>query len=148
VETRYHKWLLTLVFFVLEGYNFESASAVTPFLEKPRIGPTSQFCSNLAKRLGCYVVAGYPELLEPEDLKDCSGNDQVIIDPSEFADEKRGSVPERQIVGANSAGLYGPVGEWIGGYRKTNLFKTDKTWAAAGMSNPASLAVTIRPVER
>ncbi|KAG5717426.1 Protein N-terminal amidase [Termitomyces sp. T112] len=35
-------------------------------------------------------------------------------------------------VGANSAILYGPSGEWVGGYRKTNLFETDKTWAKAG----------------
>ncbi|KAF5360904.1 hypothetical protein D9756_005059 [Leucocoprinus leucothites] len=114
------------------GYNFESGSAVSPFLEKPRVGPTSAFCSSLSKRLKCYVTAGYPEFLEPQDIKHCSKHDQVKIDESEFTDEERGEAPERRIVGANSAVLYGPSGEWIGGYRKTNLFKTDKTWAAAG----------------
>jgi len=59
-----------------------------------------------------------------------------MFDESEFADEERNSLPKRNIVGANSAMLYGPKGEWIGGYRKTNLFKTDKTWAAAGVFNP------------
>ncbi|KAL9711332.1 hypothetical protein Ac2012v2_005875 [Leucoagaricus gongylophorus] len=114
------------------GYNFESASAVTPFLEKPQTGPTSSFCSNLAKKLECYIVAGYPEHLEPEDIEKYSKCDQVMIDESELANEERNSPPKRKIVGANSAVLYGPKGEWIGGYRKTNLFKTDKTWAAAG----------------
>ncbi|KXN82788.1 Protein N-terminal amidase, partial [Leucoagaricus sp. SymC.cos] len=114
------------------GYNFEDASSVKPFLERPRVGPTSIFCSNLAKRLGCYVAAGYPELLESDNLKECVGSDQVVLEESEFADEERRKKPERRIVGANSAILFGPVGEWIGGYRKTNLFKTDKTWAAAG----------------
>lgn len=35
-------------------------------------------------------------------------------------------------VGANSAVFYGPGGEWLGDYRKTNLFETDMTWAKAG----------------
>ncbi|KAF8182284.1 carbon-nitrogen hydrolase [Pholiota molesta] len=45
------------------GYVFENASAISPYLEQPRIGATSQFCSELAKKLGCYVIAGYPEQL-------------------------------------------------------------------------------------
>lgn len=109
---------------------------MTPYLEKPRIGPTSSFCSNLAQKLECYIVAGYPEFLEPEDLEKYSKCDRVMFDDYEFANEERNSLPKRKIVGANSAMLYGPKGEWIGGYRKTNLFKTDKTWAAAGVLNP------------
>lgn len=90
------------------GYVFENASAITPYLEHPRTGTTSQFCSDLAKRLQCYVLAGFPEKLSPtEDRK----TDQV---------------------GANSAAFYGPDGEWVGGYRKTNLYKTDLTWAKPG----------------
>lgn len=108
------------------GYKFDSAAAITPFLEKPRIGPTSVFCSDLAKRLGCYVAAGYPELLGDEELQRCIQNDQVVMDDS------NDSTVGRRIVGANSAVLYGPLGEWVGAYRKTNLFRTDKTWAAAG----------------
>ena len=108
---------------------------MTPFLEKPQTGPTSSFCSNLAKKLECYIVAGYPEHLEPEDIEKYSKCDQVMIDESELANEEHNSPPKRKIVGANSAVLYGPKGEWIGGYRKTNLFKTDKTWAAAGVLN-------------
>jgi len=120
---------------------------VTPYLEKPRIGPTSSFCSNLAKKLECYIVAGYPEFLEPEDLEKYSKCDQVMFDESEFVDEERNSLPTRNIVGANSAMLYGPKGEWIGGYRKTNLFKTDKTWAAAGMFNPETAFKTPFPLK-
>jgi protein N-terminal amidase len=33
---------------------------------------------------------------------------------------------------ANSAVVYGPSGEWVAGYRKTNLFTTDKSWAIPG----------------
>ena len=35
------------------------------------------------------------------------------------------------MVGANSAILAGPEGDSIG-YRKTNMFETDKTWAKPG----------------
>lgn len=66
----------------------------------------------MAKKLECHVVAGYPEKLTVEESRD----------------------PERpHLVGANSAVIYGPTGEWVGGYRKTNLFETDQTWALPGM---------------
>lgn len=39
----------------------------------------------------------------------------------------------RNQVGANSLTFFGPSGEWVGGYRKTNLFETDMTWAKPGL---------------
>lgn len=39
---------------------------------------------------------------------------------------------EHEEVGANSAVLYGPDGAFVGNYRKTNPFETDKTWAKPG----------------
>lgn len=94
---------------VFSGYVFENATAITPYLEHPRTGPTSQFCSDLAKTLQCYVVAGFPEKLS--------------LDEDRKIDQ----------VGANSAAFYGPDGEWVGGYRKTNLYETDLTWAKPGV---------------
>lgn len=91
------------------GYVFKNATAITPYLEHPRTGATSQFCSDLAKKLKCYVVAGFPEKL--------SATEDRKIDQ----------------VGANSAAFYGPDGEWVGGYRKTNLYETDLTWAKPGV---------------
>ncbi|TRM63894.1 carbon-nitrogen hydrolase [Schizophyllum amplum] len=89
------------------GYVFDNSAAITPFLERPHTGPTSRFCSELAARLRCYVVAGFPEQLLPEEL---------------IGDK----------VGANSAIIYGPQGERVGEYRKTNLFETDRTWSIPG----------------
>ncbi|KAJ7845376.1 carbon-nitrogen hydrolase [Mycena olivaceomarginata] len=94
--------LVCLPEMVFSGYVFDSAAAISPYLEHPRTGPTSMFCAELAQRLKCYVVAGYPE--------------------------HTGA----RVVGANSAALYGPGGEWVGGYRKTNLYSTDQTWAKPG----------------
>ena len=102
------KWLKLAL-----GYVFSDHNAILPYLETPRTGPTSLFCSDLAKKLECHVVAGYPEKL-------------VVQEESH---------PEQShLVGANSSVIYGPQGQWVGGYRKTNLFETDMTWAIPGMS--------------
>ncbi|KAF8155774.1 hydrolase [Crassisporium funariophilum] len=102
----------------LTGYVFDNATSIAPHLEQPRTGITSQFCSELSKKLQCYVVAGYPERLGPEEVADVT-----------FSEDGDDTV---QQVGANSAAFYGPDGEWVGGYRKTNLYETDMTWAKPG----------------
>ncbi|KAI0074048.1 hydrolase [Panus rudis PR-1116 ss-1] len=103
------------------GYMFPSALAITPYLEDPLTGPTSSFCATLAKRLSCYVMAGYPERLPPSEVQK-----QII------QDEETGEEKEVHQVGANSAVVYGPEGTCILNYRKTNLFRTDRTWAKPG----------------
>ncbi|KAJ7741349.1 carbon-nitrogen hydrolase [Mycena metata] len=106
--------LVCLPEMVFSGYVFESAASIAPYLEHPRTGPTSTFCAELARRLKCYVVAGYPERLEQSEVQ------QHLAETG------------TRVVGANSAAFYGPDGQWVGGYRKTNLFTTDKTWAKPG----------------
>nr|VWP01175.1 YTH domain-containing protein [Ganoderma boninense] len=105
------------------GYVFPDAPSISPYLEEPRTGPTSSFCASLAARLHCYVVAGYPERLKPEEVH------RVVLP----ADHEKGTeAREVDKVGANSAALYGPDGQFVGDYRKTNLYETDMTWARAG----------------
>ena len=98
---------------------FADVTAVSPYLEERQSGPTAQFCSALAKRLHCYVVAGYPERLAPDEPR------KAVLDQSPYE-----SVTEE--VGANSAVFYGPSGEFVGNYRKTNPFETDMTWSKPG----------------
>ena len=100
------------------GYMFEDAASISFHLEEPKTGPTSLFCAELAKKLECYVIAGYPERLSSIDPVD-----PVHTDPAKSCQE---------AVGANSAAMFGRSGEWITGYRKSNLFDTDMTWAKAG----------------
>ncbi|CED82967.1 Carbon-nitrogen hydrolase [Phaffia rhodozyma] len=85
------------------GYMFTSPESIEPFLEEPRIGPTALFCRSLAKRIGAYVIAGYPE---------------------------RSSVPGTN--GWNSATVFSPSGDIVHNYRKSFLFDTDKFWAQEG----------------
>ncbi|KAF8513774.1 hydrolase [Gautieria morchelliformis] len=101
--------LLCLPEMVLTGYAFPSAEALKPYLERPLVGPTSRCCSALAERLRCHVIAGYPEFLDDTEPQTST-----------------------QVIGFNSAVIYGPDGQWRGGYRKTNLFSTDMTWARQG----------------
>ncbi|KDQ62726.1 hypothetical protein JAAARDRAFT_30627 [Jaapia argillacea MUCL 33604] len=108
--------LLCLPEMIFTGYVFPNAAFIRPYLEEPQTGPTSKFCAEMAKRLHCYVTAGYPELLKPSERV--------------FGFDLEGNEVEK--IGANSAALYGPGGEWVGGYRKTNLFQTDMSWAKPG----------------
>lgn len=99
------------------GYVFPDAAAITPYLEDPETGPTSLFCSTLAARLHCYVIAGYPERLRSDVFESQSSGEDLDI----------------RKVGYNSAIMYGPGGQYVGGYRKTNLFTTDRPWALPGI---------------
>ncbi|KAG5337950.1 hypothetical protein C0989_008572 [Termitomyces sp. Mn162] len=134
------------------GYVFDSAEAILPYLEEPKTGPSSLFCQEVAKHLGCYVAGGYPERLSEEERRAESqagtatedsryvltGGTEILLtnnDASSGIVSLASAFAHRKVhtpVGANSAILYGPSGEWVGGYRKTNLFETDKTWAKAG----------------
>ncbi|KAI9433244.1 carbon-nitrogen hydrolase [Lactarius psammicola] len=109
--------LLCLPEMIFTGYAFENASAILPFLEHPQTGVTSEFCASIAQKLRCYVVAGYPERLEPHEV-------------TKRTNEDDGSVVD--VVGANSAVLYGPDGARAGHHRKSHLFYMDKTWAKPG----------------
>ncbi|TBU31794.1 carbon-nitrogen hydrolase [Dichomitus squalens] len=112
--------LVCLPEMIFTGYVFPDATSISPYLEEPRVGPTSQFCAALAARLRCYVVAGYPERLQPEEV-------QAVLESDEH-----GGTKEDEKVGANAAALYGPNGDFVGDYRKTNLYETDMTWARPG----------------
>lgn len=117
------------------GYVFESARHITPFLEQPKTGTTSQFCSSLAQSLSCYVLAGYPEALSESESKPTvadhlSDADSASGDP--HADPISGAAEGQSAVGANSSCLFDPDGNWVGSYRKTNMYTTDKTWAKPG----------------
>lgn len=97
---------------------FPDTATITPYLEHPHTGPTATFCAELARSLECFVAAGYPEKLEPhEHAPPLGGNSLSFHQPR---------------IGANSAFMYGPTGERIGAYRKTNLYKLDLPWAVPG----------------
>jgi len=108
----------------LSGYNFLNPTSILPYLEPRRIGPTSLLARSLARRLGCHVVAGYPEALSSSEGS--SG-------PESSAKEVEGD-GDGDGVGWNSAMVVGPSGEVVGNYRKTFRFETDKNWAREGAS--------------
>lgn len=113
------------------GYVFTDSTHISPYLEDPLTGPTSLFCRQLAQRLSCYVVAGFPERLESHE------SSKVVVKIEDYEKDPTVEVTtvEKEVhqVGANSAVVYGPDGARLGDYRKTNLFTTDMTWAKPGM---------------
>ncbi|KAK7690121.1 hypothetical protein QCA50_006770 [Cerrena zonata] len=108
--------LVCLPELIFTGYVFSGSEHISPYLEEPGKGPTSRFCSSLAKQLSCYVTAGYPERLASHERQAAVTEDGQVI----------------QQVGANSAVVYDPQGKFVGNYRKTNLYETDMTWARRG----------------
>lgn len=129
----------------LSGYIFPTPASVRPYLEPPRIGPTSLLCRKLAKRLGCCVVAGYPEVLTDSDSgAESSGSFGGASTPatasaSAMTGQSAGGADldikgEALGVGYNSAMVVDKTGEVIGNYRKTFRFETDKNWAREGRS--------------
>lgn len=120
-----HVDLLVLPEMCLSGYVFNSPISILPYLEAPRIGPTSHLARALATRLGCHVIAGYPELIPSSASPSPSPTITTDTAPKEMEGEALG-------VGYNSAVIVSPTGEVVGNYRKTFRFETDKTWAREG----------------
>lgn len=123
--------LLVLPEMALSGYIFPTPTSILPYLEPQRIGPTSLLCRNLAKRLRCHVIAGYPETLGFEDAQD-AGTSTSDADRSEQKSGGDEVKKEAEGVGWNSALLVNKDGEVVGNYRKTFRFETDKNWAREG----------------
>lgn len=136
----------------LSGYMFPSPSSILPYLEPQRIGPTALLCRELARRLGCCVIAGYPEALPSGSSEEAGDGDDGETEPrasgsristprppSSVPDTDRGKgggdsdlKDEALGVGYNSALVVDKWGEVVGNYRKTFRFETDKNWAREG----------------
>ncbi|KAF8125183.1 carbon-nitrogen hydrolase, partial [Boletus edulis] len=113
---------------IFTGYMFPDAPSIAPHLEHPQTGPTASFCSELARRLQCVVVAGFPERLElPVSEPSASSPSAPAPAPNPVSDS-----PTHPLIGANAANLYSPTGHLLHTYHKSNLFPTDRTWARPG----------------
>lgn len=61
----------------LPGYIFKSQEDIEPFLEEYNKGPTYDLCSELSKRLNCYVFMGYAERLSNTLYNSCMITDRT-----------------------------------------------------------------------
>nr|XP_018266445.1 protein N-terminal amidase [Kwoniella dejecticola CBS 10117]OBR88603.1 protein N-terminal amidase [Kwoniella dejecticola CBS 10117] len=124
--------LLVLPEMCLSGYVFNHPTAILPYLEPQRIGPTSLLAQSLAQRLRCHVIAGYPEALpsapQPPETDAERSQSESNAGPSSMKQLEG----EGTGVGWNSAVVVAPSGEVVGNYRKTFRFETDKSWAKEG----------------
>lgn len=90
------------------GYNFPSLSAIKPYLEPAGQGPSGIWAKETARRIGCKVCVGYPEVVA-ENTED---------------NEKEAYYNSLLVVDGN--------GEVLVNYRKSFLYYTDETWALEG----------------
>ncbi|EJD50406.1 carbon-nitrogen hydrolase [Auricularia subglabra TFB-10046 SS5] len=100
--------LLVLPEMAFSGYVFRSPDAIRPHLEHRVTGPTTAFAQDLASKLSCAVIAGYPQTLEENEVR------------------------EEHQVGANAAVVCAPDGGIAAVYRKTNLYDGDLPWCLPG----------------
>ncbi|CCO34761.1 hypothetical protein BN14_08869 [Rhizoctonia solani AG-1 IB] len=106
------------------GYVFPNAESITPFVEHPDKSPSRQACAEIAQRLKCYVVAGYPApTLTPEESKEQAGSD---------ASDPAGESKKPEGIARNNAIVVDPNGEVVHEYTKTNMFEADLPWAQPG----------------
>jgi protein N-terminal amidase len=106
------------------GYVFPNAESITPFVEHPDKSPSRQACAEIAQRLKCYVVAGYPApTLTLEESKEQAGSD---------ASDPAGESKKPEGIARNNAIVVDPNGEVVHEYTKTNMFEADLPWAQPG----------------
>lgn len=90
------------------GYNFPSLSAIKPYLEPVGQGPSGIWAKETARRIGCKVCVGYPEVVAEnteDNEKETYYNSLLVVDGT---------------------------GEVLVNYRKSFLYYTDETWALEG----------------
>ncbi|CAE6533845.1 unnamed protein product [Rhizoctonia solani] len=116
--------LLCLPEMAFTGYVFPTAESILPFVEHPNESPSRDACAEIAQRLKCYVVAGYPATtLTPRESKEQAGED---------ASDPAGGAKKSEGVARNNAILVDPNGQIIHEYTKTNMFEADLPWAQPG----------------
>ncbi|KAK6442440.1 hypothetical protein LTR95_001312 [Oleoguttula sp. CCFEE 5521] len=115
--------LVVLPELAFTGYNFPSTEAIAPYLEPTAAGRTTQWAIATARRLGCHVSVGYPEI----------SSDSTTL---EGTSAHQPSTTQRNY---NSTVTVSPAGEIASHYRKSFLYYTDESWAFEG---PAGFSTT------
>lgn len=110
--------LLVLPELAFTGYNYPSYESIKPYLEPTTAGVTTKWAISTAKRLGCHVIAGYPELSTEIDETAQTSTDENVTGP----------IHKRY----NSTVTVSPTGEILANYRKSFLYYTDESWATEG----------------
>jgi protein N-terminal amidase len=113
--------LLVLPELAFTGYNYPSYESIKPYLEPTTAGVTTQWAISTAKRLGCHVIAGYPEI--STDTDDATQHTSI---------NGNGTPTEPIYKRYNSTVTVSPTGEILANYRKSFLYYTDESWAAEG----------------
>ncbi|KAG9077907.1 Carbon-nitrogen hydrolase, partial [Ceratobasidium sp. 370] len=108
------------------GYVFPTADSILPFVEHPSASPSTNTCIELARRLQCHVIAGYPAPPLTIDESKQQAKDGTV---PEASNQK---APSGQGVARNSAIVVDPNGNVIHTYAKTNMFEADLPWAQPG----------------
>ncbi len=126
---------------VTPGYNHPSLQSITPYLEPTAAGPSTRWAIRTARRLGCLVTVGYPELFSPTPPPPSTLKPTML---------NLGPEPETyySLTAYNSTVTLNPRGEIVAHYRKTHLYYTDEVWAQESPDGFTTTALNFPPRER
>ncbi|KAI4108684.1 MAG: hypothetical protein LQ339_002200 [Xanthoria mediterranea] len=133
--------LLVLPELAFTGYNHPSLQSITPYLEPTASGPSTRWAIRTARRLGCLVTVGYPELFSPTPPPPSTLKPTML---------NLGPEPETyySLTAYNSTVTLNPRGEIVAHYRKTHLYYTDEVWAQESPDGFTTTALNFPPKER
>ncbi|EER27389.1 Carbon-nitrogen hydrolase [Coccidioides posadasii str. Silveira] len=132
--------LLVLPEMAFTGYNFSSLETIKPYLEPTRSGPTAKWARSTARRLGCVVCVGYPEIRATK-------SDQTSVQESSEAETSNLEHEKR----FNSLIIEDSSGNTLLNYQKCFLYYTDEPWASEGENGkgyfPLPVSIRSKPGE-
>ncbi|WEW56442.1 hypothetical protein PRK78_001885 [Emydomyces testavorans] len=126
--------LMVLPEMAFTGYNFPSLRSIKPFLEPSTgVGPSAAWARAAARRLGCVVCVGYPEV----QLLERTRSEKEVVEAKELetqADE------EKRF---NSLLVVNGAGETVFNYQKRFLYYTDESWALEGENGKGDISLPV-----
>ncbi|PGH03350.1 hypothetical protein AJ80_08710 [Polytolypa hystricis UAMH7299] len=141
--------LLVLPEMAFSGYNFSSTSTIKPHLEPTAAGRSAEWARSTARRLGCVVCVGYPEIAEPDHSPASPSNDAgVAADVKEENSATAVAVEEVEGKRFNSLLIVDKTGETLLNYQKRFLYYTDERWAEEGRNGEGFFALPAVARER
>lgn len=116
----------------LTGYVFRDREEIAPLCEdvSTQEGVTIGLAKELAQRLGCYTIMGFPEVVNNTE----SGKTNDKVKASEPHDARPTSTAPASSFPQyfNSALLTSPAGQILHTFRKHFLFMSDEVWSSDG----------------
>lgn len=113
---------------------FESWDEIEPLLERPYDGEsaTLSLAAELAAKLECYVLAGFPECASEHSRRELAAEAERFDARASEIDKASSCLPKVRGRAYNAAMLVGRDGALVKVFRKHFLYEADACWSDEG----------------